>query len=100
MKYFSVVCVFTVLLVSSPVLTAIESEWNEENSSINNKTSIVIQTNGNYKSVVDGTTSASKLRAKKSHSVSKQDEMGLTIFFGVIVLSVIVFFLKPFSERK
>jgi len=49
---------------------------------------------------MDGTTSASKLVAKRSHSVSKHDETGLAIFLGVIVVGVIVFFLRPFSKKK
>ncbi len=49
---------------------------------------------------VDGTSSASKLRARRSHSVSGQDEAGLTIFLGIIVIAVIVVLLKPFSETK
>lgn len=55
-------------------------------------------TKSTYK--MDGTTSASKLVAKRSHGVSKHDETGLAIFLGVIVISVIVFFLKPFSSKK
>jgi len=49
---------------------------------------------------VDGSSSASKLVAKRSHSVSKQDETGLAIFLGIIVIGVIVFFLNPFGEKK
>jgi hypothetical protein len=49
---------------------------------------------------MDGSTSASKLVAKRSHGVSKHDETGLAIFLGVIVIGVIVFFLKPFSKKK
>ena len=49
---------------------------------------------------IDGSTSASKLAAQRSHSVSKSDETGLAIFLGVIVIGLIVFFLKPFSDNK
>jgi hypothetical protein len=49
---------------------------------------------------VDGSSSASKLVAKRSHSVSEQDETGLAIFLGIIVIGVIVFFLNPFSEKN
>lgn len=49
---------------------------------------------------VDGSSSASKLVAKRSHSVSKQDETGLAVFLGIIVIAVIVFFLNPFGEKK
>jgi hypothetical protein len=97
MRSLSVVCIFAVLLVSSSLAGAVEFQKSEGKISIVNKTSGV---KSNKNDSVDGTTSASKLRAKKSHSVSKQDEMGLTIFFGLIVLSVMAFFLKPFSEKK
>lgn len=97
-----VICFFTILMTSSSVLSENELQKDVGNSSINQKMNVVILANRNNKRKVDidGISAASKLRAKKSHSVSKQDEMGLTIFFGLIVLSVIAFFLKPFSERK
>lgn len=42
---------------------------------------------------IDGNSSASKLVAKRSHAVSEQDRTGLTVFLGVIVIGVILFFL-------
>jgi len=49
---------------------------------------------------VDGSSSASKLVAKRSHSVSEQDETGLAIFLGVIAIGIILFFLNPFGEKR
>ncbi|GEM_PF-2730052 len=49
---------------------------------------------------IDGKTGASKLRAKKSHSVSKQDETKLTVFLGLFAMAIIVFFVKFFTNRK
>jgi hypothetical protein len=48
---------------------------------------------------VDGRTSASVLAAKRSHSVSKQDENGLAIFSGVFVIGLIVFFTQAFWKK-
>lgn len=100
MKNFLVICICTALLVSSSLVSALESQTSEQKPLKKNSTHSVIEAKQVDKKLVDGTTSASKLRAKRSHSVSKQDENGLTIFFGLIVLSVIGFFMKPFSERK
>ena len=49
---------------------------------------------------IDGTTSASKLRAKKSHSVSEQDETKLTVFLGVLTLAMIVFLVRVMGDNK
>jgi hypothetical protein len=49
---------------------------------------------------VDGRTSASVLAAKRSHSVSKQDENGLAIFSGIFVICLIVFFTRELSKKK
>ncbi len=46
---------------------------------------------------IDANSSASMLVAKRSHSVSEQDQTGLTVFLGVIVIGVIAFFV---SGRK
>lgn len=48
---------------------------------------------------VDGRTSASVLAAKRSHSVSKQDENGLAIFSGIFVICLIVFFTQVFWKK-
>ncbi len=50
--------------------------------------------------VIDGTTAASKLRAKKSHAVSKQDETKLTIFLGILAMAFIVFFIKIIVDKN
>lgn len=97
MKYFFVIIIISVFLSSSLSADVLKKDGG---SSLNNEVSQTIIKDKINKNSVDGTTSASKLRARKSHSVSKSDEMGLTIFFGLIVLCVIAFFLKPFSERK
>jgi len=49
---------------------------------------------------IDGKTGASKLRAKKSHSVSKQDETKLIVFLGLFAMAIIVFFIKFFTNGK
>jgi hypothetical protein len=49
---------------------------------------------------VDGRTSASILSAKRSHEVAKEDEMGLAIFSGLIVIAVIGFLTHLFFEKK
>ncbi len=99
MKKISVICVFAVLLVSSPLTRAQVKQKDGGNSLIQSESNVV-KDKVNKISGVDGTTSASQLRARKSHSVSKQDEIGLTVFFGLIILAVMVFFLKPFRARK
>jgi len=52
------------------------------------------------KKVIDGATGASKLRAKKSHSVSTQDETKLTVFLGLFAMAIIVFFINVFTNKK
>ncbi|MCK5831867.1 MAG: hypothetical protein KAH20_16360 [Methylococcales bacterium] len=105
-KYSTLIYLFTILLVISPSSNAVEKQTVKNK---NTSSSVIkITTSGNTyisdktkkNDSIDGSTSASQLRAKRSHAVSKQDETGLAIFFGLIVLSVIIVVLKPFSERK
>jgi len=42
---------------------------------------------------IDASSSASMLVAKRSHSVSEQDQTGLAVFLGIIVIGVIIFFI-------
>lgn len=49
---------------------------------------------------IDGSTAASKLRANKSHYVSKQDETTLTVFLGILAIGFIVFFIKILGDKK
>lgn len=49
---------------------------------------------------VDGRTSASVIAAKRSHTVSKQDENGLAIYSGIFVIGLIAFFAKTLSKNK
>lgn len=49
---------------------------------------------------VDGRTSASVIAAKRSHAVSKDDETGLAIASGLIVIGVIVFFSQTLLNKK
>ena len=49
---------------------------------------------------VDGRTSASVLSAKRSHAVSSKDEIGLTVFSGVIVMGLIVFFAGLMKDKN
>lgn len=47
----------------------------------------------------DGRTSASVLSAKRSHSVSPQDELGLTLFSAFFVIGAIAF-AANFLEKR
>lgn len=49
---------------------------------------------------VDGRTSASVLAAKRSHEVSKEDEIGLSVFSGLFVIALIGFFSQKLFEKK
>jgi hypothetical protein len=49
---------------------------------------------------IDGTTSASQLRAKKSHYVSTKNETILSVSLGVISIGIIIFFLRLLGARK
>jgi hypothetical protein len=49
---------------------------------------------------VDGRTSASVIAAKRSHTVSKQDENGLAIYSGIFVIGLIAFFVHTLSKNK
>lgn len=49
---------------------------------------------------VDGRTSASVLAAKRSHSVSKEDETGLAVYSGLIAIGLIIFFVHTLSKKK
>lgn len=49
---------------------------------------------------IDGATSASQLRAKKSHAGAKQNETKLTIFLGLFVIALIVFFVDVLTKKK
>ncbi|NOQ76366.1 MAG: hypothetical protein GQ475_00965 [Methylococcaceae bacterium] len=60
----------------------------------------VIEADGINENSIDGTTSASKLRAIKSHSVSDQDETKLTVFLGLFAIAIIVFFINFFRDNK
>lgn len=106
-KYTALLNLFIILLFTSPFSGAIETqtEKNKNKPTSSDKIIITYSDNKNPEKPIinnsfDGSTSASQLRARKSHSVSKDDETGLAIFFGVIIIGVIIFFLKPFSEKK
>lgn len=95
------------LLIAIPLLILVQTQVaHAQNSSALSEAKIIVAENSttpdkqwdSYK--VDGNSSASKLVAKRSHSVSEQDETGLAIFLGIIVIGVIVFFLNPFGEKK
>ncbi len=49
---------------------------------------------------IDGTTSASQLRAKKSHYVSTKNETILSVSLGIISIGIIIFFLRLLGARK
>ncbi len=52
------------------------------------------------KKTIDGTTSASKLRAIRSHAGAKENETKLTVFLGLFAIAIIVFFLRVLGSRK
>lgn len=56
--------------------------------------------NDKNKKTVDGTTSASKLRAIRSHSAAKENETKLTVFLGLFAIAIIVFFLRVLGTKK
>jgi hypothetical protein len=106
-KHTTLIILFITLLFASPFSSATETltEKNTNQPTSSDKIIITYSDNKNPEkpktnNSIDGSTSASQLRARKSHSVSKDDETGLAIFFGIIILGVIIFFLKPFSEKK
>lgn len=49
---------------------------------------------------VDGRTSASVLTAKRSHSVAREDEVGLAVYSGVFVIGLIIFFAQQLNRKK
>jgi len=105
MKKFTV---FSGLLLIS-LLTLFSSTLNANNeeksisSTSTNKITIVERDQQNKKgeiSSVDGTTSASQLRAKKSHSVSSTNETILSVSLGVLCIGIIVFLLKILGKNN
>ena len=94
---------FVILLITSPLVSAIESQAVNAKNTATTSGAIVVASEQSYNpdnskktGSIDGTTSASKLSAQRSHYVSKHDETGLSIFLGLIILCLIGFFLKPF----
>jgi hypothetical protein len=94
---------FALVLIFSPLSNALETQpIVAKNTPVTSDTKISVlnerrnQDIKNNPPAIDSTTSASVLSAKSSHVVSKHDETGLSIFLGLIILSVIGFFLKPF----
>lgn len=49
---------------------------------------------------IDGTTSASQLRAKKSHYVSTKNEAILSVSLGIISIGIIIFLLRLLGDRS
>ncbi len=49
---------------------------------------------------IDGMTSASQLRAKKSHYVSTKNETILSVSLGIISIGIIIFLLRLLGDRK
>ena len=48
---------------------------------------------------IDGRTSASVLAAKRSHTVSDQDQTLLSAFSGLLVIGVVVFFIQTLNRK-
>lgn len=49
---------------------------------------------------VDGISSASELRAKRSHAVAREQEVGLAVVSGLLLIAVIVVLLNPFKDKN
>lgn len=95
-KQTALISLSLIILLTSPVVTAADNQT-PNTSSATNSTQKSKKTTG-YE-LADGTTSASQLRAKRSHAASKQNENKITIFLGLIILAVITFFLEPFKNK-
>ncbi len=99
--------VFSGLLLI-PLLTFFSSTLNANegkstSSTSTNKITVVERNQQNNKgkiSSVDGTTSASQLRAKKSHSVSSTNETILSVSLGVLCIGIVVFLLKILGKNN
>lgn len=83
---------------SAQAAPASASESASKNAAISNKAEKRSESYSGY--TVDGRTSASVLTAKRSHAVSNQDETGLAIYSGLIVIGLIVFFVHALSQKK
>jgi len=95
--YFSLLIL---LLIGSNSLVVAENYSSLNNTErVRNEIAVDI-INVTKKKVIDGATGASKLRAKKSHSVSTQDETKLTVFLGLFAMAIIVFFINVFTNKK
>jgi len=105
MKKIRIYIVLCVLVVISPILPAqtflaVNAVQLSKNDTGDDYSDAMKQAYTLKKNEVDGTTSASQLRAKRSHSASKENESKLTIFLGLFVIAVILFFAYEFSNKK
>ena len=106
-KYIRLIS-FCLIFLITPFVSAIDNQLMNDNSyskisdvknnSITEENSQENKTKKNDS--IDGTTSASQLRAKKSHYVSETNETILTVALGIISISLIIFFLKLLGNRK
>lgn len=94
------------LLIGPFLLALPENPANAENSHTNppsaaSKTRPKDQRDSKYTGYeVDGRTSASVLTAKRSHSVAREDELGLAVYSGIFVIGLIIFFARLLNQRK
>lgn len=99
---FSGLLLISLLTIFSSTLNANEAK--STSSASTNKITVVEerdqQNNKGKISSVDGTTSASQLRAKKSHSVSSKNETILSVSLGVLCIGIIVFLLKILGKNN
>jgi len=100
-KYIIYKSLIVLLLISSSSLSKAESFVSIEKVA-NTVVNAVHYNTSTVKSekIIDGKTGASKLRAQKSHSVSKKDETKLTVFLGLFAMAIIVFFINFFTSKK
>ena len=87
------------LTMTSPLVLA-EKPLSLKVKSVAKNQASIEKTYNKDKQSIDGTTSASKLRAKRSHSAAKENETKLTVFLGLFAIAIIVFFLRLLGAKK
>jgi len=105
MKKTSIYLVLSVLVVLSPIVSAqtfvaVNTVQLAKNEAGDSYSGAMEQAYRLKKNEVDGTTSASQLRAKRSHSASKENESKLTVFLGLFAIAIILFFIYEFTNKK
>lgn len=88
-------------LLALPANSAYAENTHTNPPSAASKTRLKEQRDSKYTGYeVDGRTSASVLTAKRSHSVARQDKVGLAVYSGVFVIGLIIFFAQQLNRKK